>query len=167
MGKDPRARARPEDGVWPENVRMPVIPPRGCLLDRASPKSVSAHHTAIHLQVKAAERGQLPRRPLRNRGVFSYTSPFTSTDLAKLPPTGPLDNCRGQPLVRVASGIPVRRNARFSFLIREDQQRGSQLGGLGVIRQVEMTPASREPVSWHAVTRDLNRCWRASGNAVF
>ena len=23
--------------------------------------------------------------------------------------------------------------------------------------QVEMTPASREPVSWHAVTRDLNR----------
>ena len=29
---------------------------------------------------------------------------------------------------------------------------------MGVIRQVEMTPGSREPVSWHAVTRYLNRC---------
>jgi hypothetical protein len=29
--------------------------------------------------------------------------------------------------------------------------------GMGLIGQVEMTPASREPVSWHAVTRDPNR----------
>ena len=39
--------------------------------------------------------------------------------------------------------------------------------GTGVIRQVEMTPASREPVSWHAVTRDLNRYRVVSAMAMF
>jgi hypothetical protein len=39
---------------------------------------------------------------------------------------------------------------RFSLLIREIERPNSHFNGLGVIRQVEMTPASREPVSWHA-----------------
>ena len=37
---------------------------------------------------------------------------------------------------------------------------------MGVIRQVEMTPALREPVSWHAVTRVLNRYWVVSVNGL-
>src|SRR5271167_1219793 len=41
------------------------------------------------------------------------------------------------------------------------------MNGLGVIRQVEMTPASREPVSWHAVTRDLNRYRVVSAIGIF
>jgi hypothetical protein len=43
-------------------------------------------------------------------------------------------------------------NTGWAFLVPnpQKQQRGSQLGGLGVIRQVELTPASREPVSWHS-----------------
>src|SRR5271165_1216657 len=40
-------------------------------------------------------------------------------------------------------------------------------GASGVIRQVEMTPASREPVSWHAVTRDLNRYRVVSAMAIY
>lgn len=35
-------------------------------------------------------------------------------------------------------------------------ERLEHIYGMGVIRQVEMTPASREPVSWQSVTRDLN-----------
>jgi hypothetical protein len=37
----------------------------------------------------------------------------------------------------------------------------------GVIRQVEMTPASPEPVSWHAVTRDLNSYRIMSDMAIY
>ena len=37
----------------------------------------------------------------------------------------------------------------------------------GVFRQLEMTPASCKPISWHAVTRDLNRYRVVSAMAMF
>jgi hypothetical protein len=43
--------------------------------------------------------------------------------------------------------------ARFSFLIRENQQRGGQLGGLGVIRQVDSKQANLR------MARDPREIW--------